>query len=203
MKPIQRFSYWVQLAFRSSLLVTLTALTCSSATAQFGGTRIQRPLNRPTVSPYVNLVGSNNASNLAVNYYGITRPQQQFYSQSQNFNQRLNQAQNGNQRGLQSRWNQIGQGGDNQRQTFRRYRLQSTGHPTAFLTIGGTGGGQGGGGAGGNIGGAGGNSNFGGGGTGGGNSFSNFGQGGLGFQNFGGFSSGHTASFGGSRGFQN
>lgn len=199
MKSDQRFLRWTKVAFSIALIATTITLTSSTANAQFGGSRIQRPLNRPTVSPYVNLLGSNNASNFALNYYGITRPQQQFYSQSQSFNQRLNQFQNYNQQGPQSRWNQAGQGNDPRRFSFRRNRMQSTGHPTAFMTIGGAGGGQAGGG--GNIGGQGGNSGFGG--QGGGNNFSGFGQGGQGFQSFGGQPTGRSAQFGVSPGFQN
>lgn len=54
----------------AAAIVLLAA--CSVAQAQ----RIQRPLNRPTVSPYVNLLRSGSGTGL--NYYGLVRPELQF-----------------------------------------------------------------------------------------------------------------------------
>lgn len=47
-------------------------------------------LQRPTVSPYINLVrGSGGISNAALNYYGIVRPEQQFRAQATQMQQQL------------------------------------------------------------------------------------------------------------------
>ena len=62
----------------AAFVLLLTA--CNVAQAQFGfgsgSQRIQRPLNRPTVSPYVNLLRGGNGTGL--NYYGLVRPELQF-----------------------------------------------------------------------------------------------------------------------------
>ena len=125
------------------VFVVGTIQLCSPLTmAQFGGDRIKRPLNRPTVSPYVNLFRGGSGSAI-LNYYGSVRPQQQFYSQDEKFSkdfQDLEQRSFGRQR-----WNQ-----QDDNKSFRRYRMSITGHKTGFMTIGrgGGGGDEGGGGSG-------------------------------------------------------
>lgn len=137
------------------------------AMAQFGGDRIRRPLGRPTVSPYVNLLRGGN-SNSVLNYYGSVRPQQQFYSQDERLSDNVNDLKQQGYRRQQ--WNR--QDGN---KSFRRYRMGITGHSAGFMTIG-----RGGPGAGG-----------GGGDQGGGSSF-----GGDDDEQSSGGRSGHTASFG-------
>ena len=158
-------------------------LLAPSACAQFGTDRINRPLSRPTVSPYVNMLrgtyGSNSAAGIAANYYGAVRPQQQFYAQNEHLTDGLNRVQM-QQNQPQQRDSRNGQN------SIRKYRMGITGHSASFMTIGGGGGGAGGGGA------------QGGGGQGG------FGGDDSGGQSLGGFS-GHSAGFGSmggsSRGF--
>lgn len=172
------------LTFASLLAVIATS---STARAQFGSDRIQRPLNRPTVSPYVNLFRGNNTNSATtfLNYYGAVRPQQQFYSQDQRLSQRIDRN-----RRLFGSSQQSGDRGRNN--PFRRYRMSITGHPTGFMTLGGPGGGQGddsgqGGGDGEDFGG---NSAFGGQAGGGGQSFGGSQSYGLGSSNNGSFGSG-------------
>ena len=74
-----------------TVLLVLASVSSSTANAQFGQDRIQRPLNRPTVSPYINMFRGNNSSNVLLNYYGSVRPQQQFYSQDRQLSQRIDQ----------------------------------------------------------------------------------------------------------------
>lgn len=113
------------------------------AAAQFGGDRIQRPLNRPTVSPYLNLFSRGNGRSPILNYYGAVRPQQQFFQQDQKLSKGLKQVEDRNQNN-RNRWTNRNTGND----AFRRYRMGMTGHRTGFMTLSGGGGDQGGGGSG-------------------------------------------------------
>lgn len=126
-------------------LLTLLAIT-STAQAQFGfgagSQRINRPLNRPTVSPYVNLLRGGGAG---LNYYGLVRPEQQV-------GQALQQLQGG-----------IGQRGFGRANPAFGGSMGMTGHAVVFDSFRQAGGGAGGLGGGGGLGGAG----FGGGGGGG------------------------------------
>lgn len=128
-------------------VVAVMQLCPHQTMAQFGGDRIKRPLNRPTVSPYVNLFRGGSSSAI-LNYYGAVRPQQQFYSQDEKLSKGFEDLE---QRGYsQQRWNQ--QDGN---KSFRRYRMGITGHKTGFMTLGrggGGGGDEGGGGGGGSSG---------------------------------------------------
>lgn len=79
------------MSVRNKFLTVIIAVTAwsvvgSEACAQLGRSRIQYPLGRPAVSPYLNLLGVNS---VAYNYYGIVRPQQQLYQQSQDLRQGL------------------------------------------------------------------------------------------------------------------
>lgn len=69
-----------------ALAVAVSGACSSEACAQLGRSRIQYPLGRPAVSPYLNLLGVNSA---AYNFYGIVRPQQQLYQTSQDLQQGL------------------------------------------------------------------------------------------------------------------
>ncbi len=163
---------------RTILAIGFIFIAWQSATpvahAQFGTDRINRPFNRPTVSPYLNMLRGSSGTNAAVNYYGAVRPQQQFYAQNENLTQGLNQ--------LQMQQNQPGQGdGRDNQNSIRKYRMGITGHATSFMSFG----------AGGSAGGGGGNNsggnNSGGNGSGGGNS---------GGQSLTGGFSGHSVGFG-------
>lgn len=101
-------------------------LGTSTAPAQVG---FGNPGDSPTVSPYLNLLRGNNRNSTVLNYYGLVRPQNRAIQQSQQINQgllNLQQQQVGQQQVRQ------GRGG------IPRYsQLGITGHPTAFMTIGG------------------------------------------------------------------
>ncbi|MCA9052024.1 MAG: hypothetical protein KDA89_24970, partial [Planctomycetaceae bacterium] len=174
-----------------AMLLAVTASLCSTddCRAQFGGDRIQRPLDRPTVSPYLNLFRGNSSSggNAILNYYGLVRPQQESMQQNQALAQGLQSLQ-----ARQGFGNSVPGGG----QPIGGYsQLGITGHPVAFMTIGNGFGGAGGGGIGGVGGGGGIGGGFGPGGF-GGNSFGGgFGSGGFGGSGFGGsFGSSYSAS---------
>jgi len=112
-------------------LATIWQLVAGVANAQLGSDRINRPFNRPTVSPYLNLLRSRSGGNTVLNYYGMVRPQQQFYQQNQDFNRELNQLRSVQNSPLNSRQNN---------RNLRNYRMGITGHPAAFMSIGGAGG---------------------------------------------------------------
>lgn len=174
----------------------------SQAFGQLGGSRINRPLSDPTISPYLNLL--RNSDGPGFNYFGLVRPQLDAAQQSQQFGQNLQM--------LQSQQNQ---GMRMVPGTYGYSQLGMTGHPVIFNSFstgqfsggytGTTSGGFGGGGFGG--GGFGGGSSFGGG-FGGNNGLNGgFNQSG-GQSGFGGFGvsgvspafsgvSGHPAQFGG------
>jgi hypothetical protein len=170
----------------------------AQAVAQFGG-RIDRPLDTPTFSPYLNML--RNDAGPGMNYFGLVRPQQEFAQQNQQLGQGLQTLQMQQFQGMQMT------GGG----YYGYSQLGTTGHPVMFNSFrtgqfsgAYTGGAGGGGGFGGGMGGG-----FGGGGmTGGfnqgfGQAGGQFGTGGMGFQGgmmmpAGGFSgiSGHASSFG-------
>ncbi len=172
--------------------VSLVAILCLSqkASAQLGGGRIDRPLDIPTFSPYINLLRDNGSPGL--NYFGLVRPQLEFAQQNQQLGQNFQALQM--QQGQQMRMT----GG------YGYSQLGVTGHPVVFNSFGGGrfgggytgaaagGGGFGGGGQGGGFGAQGGGLN------GGFNQFGGQGIAGPGGAGFG-FSgvSGHAAQFGG------
>ncbi|MEP3478828.1 MAG: hypothetical protein ABJZ55_06245 [Fuerstiella sp.] len=181
------------------LCILSSSLMSSTARAQSGLSRFDRPFSRPTISPYVNLLrgqGNGGGANVGLNYFGIVRPQQQFGERNQQLTQQLQTVNRRSQsRGIQSR---------TQGRQFRQYRVGSTGHAASFLSIGGGVAGAGGQAVGqnlqlsgftnaGGLGGTTGNSpGFGGGGGGGGSSFSGSG---------GGFGGGFSGGFGGGDSF--
>lgn len=99
----------------------------SSASAQFDQSRIQYPFGQPAVSPYLNLVGNNNAG---INYFGLVVPQQQFYQQSEDLRRGVYSA-TPYQRQLPGRQNT-----DQQTGAIAGYRLGVTGHSTSFRSLG-------------------------------------------------------------------
>ncbi|MEZ6059940.1 MAG: hypothetical protein R3C19_06235 [Planctomycetaceae bacterium] len=140
------------------LSTVIAAGFAGSAQAQLGG-HIDRPFDRPTVSPYLNLFRGDNSGGV-LNYYGLVRPQLDF--------QQANQQLGMNLQALQLQQNYLQQGGGLQRGVQSYSQLGITGHPATFMSFSGVGGGGGGIGAGGiGVGGIGGGG-IGGGGFGGG-----------------------------------
>src|SRR5436190_294198 len=94
-------------------LVCLVALGAHQARAQFPYSRpATNPYARPPISPYLNLL---RAGNPAVNYYGVVRPEQQFYNSFQQLSQQVAASQM-----------QLGQLEGQEAQPF-------TGHPSSFM----------------------------------------------------------------------
>jgi len=154
-----------------------------------------RPNDRPAFSPYLNLFRNQNrgssGGNTLLNYYGLVRPQNQAFEQTQQINQ-----------GLSNLRRNAQQPNRTQRRGMPQYsQLGITGHPTAFMTIRP---GAGGGGSGGGFEGIGGSGSFGDGGSsfgsiGGGSSFGGSFGGGGSLGGVGGIGigsiTGHSAAF--------
>lgn len=194
----------IRLAIFCSAVVLTTAPELS---AQLGGNRIQRPINTPTFSPYLNMFRNDNNSGLLLNYYGLVRPQMQAMEQTELLGQNLQALQ------LQQQQGRLAQplpGAG-----FGYSQLGITGHPAVFQSFNPAGssglGGMAGGGLGGAVGfgGMGGAGGFGGyaagvsgggafGGPGLGSGFGVPGGGGLGMPmpGYSGSMSGHPAVFG-------
>ena len=107
------------------LAIALCLSSCSVASAQFGRSRINYPLGNPTISPYLNLIGSGSGAGAGINYFGLVRPQQDFYQQSDDlrrgvYTNRQQSMQN------RSRGQQRGNG---------LFRIGVTGHATSFRTF--------------------------------------------------------------------
>jgi hypothetical protein len=172
--------------------------------AQLGGSRIDRPLNTPAFSPYLNLFRSGDNSGPVLNYFGLVRPQLDSMQQSEQLGQNIQALQAG--RGMPQQ-QMMGPG-----QGIGYSQLGMTGHPVVFQSYqnvatgggGGAGGGFGGGGFGGGggfaAGGFGGSGfsagGLNGGGFGGGVGVGGLGGGGFGGAGFGSGFSGHPATFG-------
>ena len=138
------------------MVIVLCQVGTSVASAQVG---LGRPNNRPTFSPNLNLFrNQGGGSNTLLNYYGLVRPQNQAYQQSQQVHQGLLNLQR------QSQAQRVGNNTVGQRGGIPRYsQMGITGHPTAFMTYrSGSGGAAGGGIVGGGIRGGGVGSGFGG-----------------------------------------
>lgn len=137
----------IRTLFASAIALLAIQMVSPQATAQFGGDRIKRPLNRPTVSPYLNLFRRGNSRSPILNYYGSVRPQQQFYQQDQQLSRGLEQVEDRNSN--RNRWSNRQNSSQNSNNSFKRYRMSITGHRAGFMTIGGgSGGGDEGGGGG-------------------------------------------------------
>lgn len=93
------------------------------------GPQIQRPLNTPTISPYLNLFRNNSNRNSVLNYFGLVRPQQQALQQNNALRNDLNTLSNRTEGNEQSNLNR------------RSSMLGITGHATSFMSIGASGGG--------------------------------------------------------------
>lgn len=105
----------------------LIAIMClsSQAFAQLGGSRIDRPLDTPTFSPYLNMLRSNGGP--ALNYFGLVRPQLETAQQNQQFGQNLEMLQ---MQQLQQRQGMMIPG------AYGYSQLGVTGHPVIFNSFG-------------------------------------------------------------------
>ncbi|MCA9065635.1 MAG: hypothetical protein KDA96_21350, partial [Planctomycetaceae bacterium] len=115
---------------KSPFIVTLAvvaglAFGSAQARAQVGN-NIQRPLNNPTFSPYLNLFRGNNGGGPILNYFGLVRPQMQAMDQAQQFGQNIQQLQ---------RMGQMGQGQGQGLMIPGRGGMGTTGHPVVFQSI--------------------------------------------------------------------
>ena len=120
---------WIQKSILMLLLVVSTVcLTGESASAQISRDPFDRPISRPTFSPYLNLFGRNGGRTPILNYYGQVRPQQSFYDQDQRLESGLERTQERFQRS-QSQNTRRTTGTSN----YRRYRMGITGHSTGFM----------------------------------------------------------------------
>lgn len=136
----------LRIPFAIALALLVVPMASPQATAQTGGDRIQRPLNRPTVSPYLNLFRQGNSRSPILNYYGTVRPQQQAFQQGQQLSRGLERVEERNKNSRNRYSNR-----QDSKDSFRRYRMSITGHRAGFMTLGGggSGGDEGGGGGGG------------------------------------------------------
>jgi hypothetical protein len=110
------------------MVVVLCQVETSVASAQVG---LGRPNSRPTFSPYLNLFRNQGGggSNTLLNYYGLVRPQNEAYQQSQQVHQVLLNLQR------QSQAQPVGNNTVGHRGGIPRYsQMGITGHPTAFMT---------------------------------------------------------------------
>ena len=98
--------------------------TSSVAQAQSNYSRINKPFNRPTFSPYLNLFRSGNGP--VLNYFGVVRPQQQFLEQDNQLGSQLTRVQ-GQQERQQTK--------QNSRRVPGVYTMGATGHAVGFNTI--------------------------------------------------------------------
>ncbi|MEZ6132387.1 MAG: hypothetical protein R3C59_27300 [Planctomycetaceae bacterium] len=96
----------------------------SEANAQ-GFNRIDKPFDRPTFSPYLNLFRNGNGP--VMNYFGTVRPQLDFYAQDQRLEQGLEN--------IQGRQNQPNGFDNGPRRIPGVYTMGVTGHATGFNTI--------------------------------------------------------------------
>lgn len=130
-------SRFTRLVFAIALTTSLWQVTGSTVMAQSNYSKIDKPFDRPTFSPYLNLFRSGNGP--VMNYFGAVRPQQQFYAQSGELNEELDnvKSRQDRQQGMNS----------NGRRMPGVYKMGVTGHSVGFNTVrsSGAGGGEGGG----------------------------------------------------------
>ncbi len=102
-------------------LLTLAGILCcgSRASAQLGGGRIDRPIDRPAFSPYINMLRDNGSPGL--NYFGLVRPQLESAQQNQQLEQNMQMIQ-----GQQNQPMRAMNGG------YGYSQLGVTGHPVVF-----------------------------------------------------------------------
>ena len=122
-----------------SMAALFVVMFCDAPTtaAQIGGSRIQRPINTPAFSPYLNLFRSGDNSGPVLNYYGLVRPQLNAIEQGQQLGQGIQALQLQQAQGRQQVIPGM-QGG------YGYSQLGITGHPVVFQSYSNSGGGGGG-----------------------------------------------------------
>jgi hypothetical protein len=131
-------SRFTRLIFAMALTIGLWQVTGSTVMAQSNYSRINKPFDRPTFSPYLNLFRNGNGP--VMNYFGAVRPQQDFYAQGNALGQELETV-----KGRQDRQSLMNQTG---RRMPGVYTMGVTGHSVGFNTIRSSGSGEEGGGSG-------------------------------------------------------
>lgn len=121
MKPSYQTTIWVSWA----ALCVLTFAGTAQAQSQFG----TPPARRPTISPYLNLLRGTNGGGIGLDYYGIVRPEQQYYRAADQFRQDI------------SNLNRRVDEGQTRQQTPESRALETsilspTGHPATFFSTG-------------------------------------------------------------------
>lgn len=111
---------YLHLSLHVMTLLALLGLS-SSASAQLGGGRINRPIDTPTFSPYINMLRDNGSPGL--NYFGLVRPQIEAAQQNQLIGQQF--------QALQNQPMRMMNGG------YGYSQLGVTGHPVVFNSFGG------------------------------------------------------------------
>lgn len=109
-------------SLRGMLLLTMLT-TGGTAVAQVGADRINRPIDTPTFSPYINMF--REGGGVGLNYFGLVRPQMEFAQQNQQLGMNV--------QALQM------QGHQGQMMMMPAYgysQLGATGHPVVFNSFG-------------------------------------------------------------------
>lgn len=127
-------SRFTRLLIAIALTVTVWQTSGSTVMAQSNYSRINKPFDRPTFSPYLNLFRNGNGP--VMNYFGAVRPQQEFYAQGNQLTEELEtvKSRQDRQSGIVS----------DPRRISRGYKMGTTGHSVGFNTIRSSGSGEGG-----------------------------------------------------------
>lgn len=107
------------------IVITVCCVVSSTSAVAQNFNRIERPLDRPTFSPYLNMFRGGNGP--VMNYFGMVRPQQEFLSQNRQLNDQLESVQQQQQR---QPFN-----GNQQQRIPGVYTMGVTGHATGFMTF--------------------------------------------------------------------
>ncbi len=126
-------SRFTRLLMAFALTMTVWQASGSTVMAQSNYSRINKPFDRPTFSPYLNLFRSGNGP--VMNYFGTVRPQQQFYAQDSELNEELES--------VKSRQDRQSGMNNQTRRMPGMYRMGATGHAVGFNTIRSSGSGEG------------------------------------------------------------
>lgn len=104
-------------------MLLLTVLTSGgTAVAQIGADRINRPIDTPTFSPYINMF--REGGGVGLNYFGLVRPQIDFAQQNQQLGMNV--------QALQMQGHQ----GQMMMPAYGYSQLGTTGHPVVFNSFG-------------------------------------------------------------------
>lgn len=118
-------SKFIKLIFTLALTLGMWQVCGSTVMAQSNYSRINKPFDRPTFSPYLNLFRQGGGP--VSNYFGVVRPQQQFYAQDNEFGEELE--------GVQKRQQQQYNPNEMRRRIPGVYTMGVTGHAVGFNTI--------------------------------------------------------------------